>query len=397
MAEVVQLLDSVRRLDPQGAANLLAPCSDREIATILGQLNPAAAVEVLERFEETRRLAIETATVGGTQEWELRLGFDEGTVGRLMEPAPAVFAPSALVSSVVEQLRSVVTRKLVTYIFVVEHGKLLGIVTFRDLLYAAQDAQLSAVMLQNPFFLEPQMRLQTAMKAVVTKHFPVYPVCTPDGRLLGSVRGQILFEQQAFEISAQAGSMVGVEKEERLATAWPRAFKFRHPWLQINLLTAFSAGAVVAFFQGTIDEIVVLATFLPILAGQSGNTGCQALAVTIRGMTLGELVPGRTAALVAKEALLGFMNGAVIGIIAGVAMWFYASGQGRADAIALGVITWAAMVLSCVVSGVAGASIPLVLKRLGFDPATASSIFLTTATDVASMGFFLGLAAAFLT
>jgi len=308
-----------------------------------------------------------------------------------------VFAPSALVSSVVEQLRSVVTRKLVTYIFVVEHGKLLGIVTFRDLLYAAQDAQLSAVMLQNPFFLEPQMRLQTAMKAVVTKHFPVYPVCTPDGRLLGSVRGQILFEQQAFEISAQAGSMVGVEKEERLATAWPRAFKFRHPWLQINLLTAFSAGAVVAFFQGTIDEIVVLATFLPILAGQSGNTGCQALAVTIRGMTLGELVPGRTAALVAKEALPGFMNGAVIGIIAGVAMWFYASGQGRADAIALGVITWAAMVLSCVVSGVAGASIPLVLKRLGFDPATASSIFLTTATDVASMGFFLGLAAAFLT
>ena len=114
---------------------------------------------------------------------------------------------------------------------------------------------------------------------------------TESGRLVGMVRGQALFERQAFEISAQAGSMVGVEKEERVGTHWWRSFRLRHPWLQLNLLTAFIAAAVVGVFQDTIDRIVVLAAFLPVLAGQSGNTGCQALAVTLRGMTLGELRP----------------------------------------------------------------------------------------------------------
>jgi magnesium transporter len=113
-----------------------------------------------------------------------------------------------------------------------------------------------------------------------------------------------MFEEQAFEISAQPGSMVGVEKEERLSTPWPRSLKFRHPWLQLNLLTAFVAGGVVSLFQKTIDELVILAVFLPVLAGQSGNTGCQALAVALRGLTLGDLKSGQERNLVIKEALL---------------------------------------------------------------------------------------------
>jgi magnesium transporter len=140
-------------------------------------------------------------------------------------------------------------------------------------------------------------------------------------------------------------------------------------------LTAFIAAAVVGLFQGTIDRIVILAAFLPVLAGQSGNTGCQALAVALRGMTLGELQSGRERALVMKEGLLGLLNGALVGVTAAVGMYIAA-----------------AMVGSCIISGIAGALIPLTLRRFGADPATASSIFLTTATDVASMGIFLSLA-----
>ncbi|HET6616902.1 MAG TPA: magnesium transporter, partial [Gemmatimonadota bacterium] len=205
-------------------------------------------------------------------------------------------------------------------------------------------------------------------------------------------RGQTMFEVQAIEIIAQAGSMVGVEKEERLSTPWPRSLKFRHPWLQLNLLTAFVAAAVVGIFQNTIDEIVVLAVFLPVLAGQSGNTGCQALAVALRGMTLGELRPGRERMLVLKEGLLGFLNGALVGLTAGAGMFFFARSQGNPDALVLGLIVAVAMTISCVISGLSGALIPMTLKRMGADPATASSIFLTTATDVASMGIFLSLA-----
>jgi magnesium transporter len=235
-----------------------------------------------------------------------------------------------------------------------------------------------------------------AMHQVLVKHFPVYPVVDDSNKILGLVRGFRLFEAQAVEISAQAGSMVGVEKEERISTPWLRSFTYRHPWLQLNLLTAFVAGAVVNLFQGTIDQIVVLASFLPVLAGQSGNTGCQALAVTLRGMTLGELDRSRFPRVVLKEALLGISNGVLVGLSAGTGMYLLASSQGNPHALVLAWIVLFAMIGSCCISGLSGALVPVVLKRLGADPATASSIFLTTATDVASMGLLLWLATAIL-
>ncbi len=232
-----------------------------------------------------------------------------------------------------------------------------------------------------------------AMRLTLNRHYPVYPVCDEAGQLVGLVRGAAIFEEQAFEITAQPGSMVGVEKEERVATSFARAFMFRHPWLLLNLLTAFAAGGVVALFQGTVDRLVILATFLPVLAGQSGNTGCQALAVTVRGITLGDIRTGSGKVLVAKEFLLGLANGAVTGVLCGVAMYLLASMQSSPHALLLGVAVCLAMMGSCAISGVSGALVPLVLKRLGADPATASSIIVTTATDVASMGLLLGLAA----
>ncbi len=273
-----------------------------------------------------------------------------------------------------------------------ERGRLVGVLAFRDLLFAGRDQRLDEVMLRDPFSLQPRMPLVDAMRTVVTRHYPAYPVTDEAGVLVGMVRGQALFERQAFDISAQAGSMVGVEKEERVATHWWRSFRFRHPWLQLNLLTAFIAAAVVGVFQNTVDRIVVLAAFLPVLAGQSGNSGCQALAVTLRGLTLGDLrtIPPRR--LVIKEAALGFLNGALVGLLAGGGMFFYARSQHTAKPVLLGIIVWLAMTCSCMISGIAGALVPLTLKKMGADPATASSIFLTTATDVASMGLLLGLA-----
>jgi magnesium transporter len=310
-----------------------------------------------------------------------------------MEPPQAVFPPDLTVAQTVERIRELVKHVFVTYGFVVDgKGVLLGVVAMRDLLLAKDDDRLEAVMLRNPFSLRPDLPLLDAMKLVVNHHFPVYPVCEGDGRLVGIVRGRTLFEQQAFEISAQVGAMVGVEKEERLSTPWSRSLRFRHPWLQLNLLTAFLAAAVVGFFQDTIDRLVVLAVFLPVLAGQSGNTGCQALAVTLRGLTLGELRPGRERSLMLKEMLLGLLNGALVGATAALGMFVVARAQGNPQAGSLALVVLLAMVGSCVVSGLAGALIPLTLRRLGLDPATASSIFLTTATDVASMGLFLALA-----
>jgi magnesium transporter len=310
-----------------------------------------------------------------------------------METPKAVFRPGHTVGETIAEVRQLVKTTFVTYGYIVDDaGHLVGILTMRDLLLSDHQTRLEDIMLRDPFFLTPQMELAEAMKQVVRRHFPVYPVCEADHTLVGLVRGQTLFEEHAYEISAQPGRMVGVDKEERLTTPWPRSLRFRHPWLQLNLLTAFLAAAVVGFFQGTIDRIVILAVFLPVLAGQSGNTGCQALAVALRGLTLGELQKGRERALVLKEALLGLLNGALVGLTAGIGMYVAARMQHHPAAVMLAVIVLCAMIGACIISGIAGAVIPLTLRRLGADPATASSIFLTTATDVVSMGLFLFLA-----
>jgi magnesium transporter len=315
------------------------------------------------------------------------------TIGHLAQPPVAVFPPETTVKATIKALRNIVRRHFVTYVFVTDAaGHLLGVVTMRDLLFRTHSETLGDIMLKQPFVLRDDLPIVEAMKEALHHHFPVYPVCDAAGRLVGLVRGQTMFEAQAIELSAQAGSMVGVEKEERLATPWPRSLKFRHPWLQLNLLTAFVAAFVVGLFEDTIARVVLLAVFLPVLAGQSGNTGCQALAVALRGMTLGEVKPGRERMLAAKEALLGLCNGVLVGITAGLGMLVYATMQGDGNAVILAVIVFLAMSAACVISGVCGVLVPVTLKKLGADPATASSIFLTTFTDVASMGIFLGLA-----
>ena len=388
-----QLELKLSEVGPEEASEILESTPEEIVVELLQEINPHSAQDIIEHFDSERKEEIMAAAPADVREqWKENQTFEEGTIGRLMEIPSAVFKPTDTIGETIEALRSIVKTAHVTYGFVTDpNGKLLGVVVMRDLLFAEKQQQLQDIMIRNPFFLKPEMELSDAMKQVVTRHFPVYPVCDDHGVLLGIVRGQMIFEEQAFEISAQPGSMVGVEKEERLSTPWLRSFKSRHPWLQLNLLTAFIAGAVVSLFQDTIDKLVILAVFLPVLAGQSGNTGCQALAVALRGLTLGDLKPGSEKKLVFKEALLGLLNGSLVGVTAGIGMFILASMQKHPSPLTLSLIVLVAMVGSCLASGISGALVPLTLKKLGADPATASSIFLTTATDVVSMGMLLGL------
>jgi magnesium transporter len=389
---VDELSAEVSQQAPDDGAERLATESTETIVEVLQQVNPSTAQDLLASLPEQRQQDVLAAAPESSRQWALNQTFPEGSVGRLMDPPIGVFSPDMTVGEAVEELRELVKGAFITYAFVVDaQGVLVGVVVMRDLLFADRAQRLSDIMLRDPFSLTPQMPLRDAMRLVLNRHYPVYPVCDA-GRLVGLVRGGVLFQEQAIEISAQPGAMVGVEKEERLSTPWPTSLKYRHPWLQLNLLTAFVAAGVVGAFQKTIDELVILAVFLPVLAGQSGNTGCQALAVALRGMTLGELRPGRERALVMKEGLLGLLNGALVGVTAGIGMFVVARAQGNPKALILAFVVMLAMIGSCVVSGLSGALIPLTLKKLGADPATASSIFLTTATDVASMGLFLTLA-----
>lgn len=379
------------------AARVLADEHDATVAAALDGLPPALSVATLWEFsDEKRRRVLDFAPAQQREQWIRNHAYPSGSVGRLMECTHAVFYPDETIAAVVERLRDLVRKALITYGYVVDpDGRLIGVLIFRELLFAPTDQLVREVMVPNPYTLSADSDVMDAMAKAVRRHYPEYPVVDDRGLLLGIVRGQTLFEQHAFELSAQAGQMVGVESDERLTTSWHRSLRFRQPWLQLNLLTAFAAGAVVAMFQDTIDQVVLLAAFLPVVAGQSGNTGCQALAVTLRGMTLGELTPERSWQITLKELVLGLLNGSLVGLTAAAGMYLYASEQGNPAALRLAGVVFLAMVVACMVSGVSGTLVPRILRRLGTDPATASSIFLTTATDIVSMGSLLMLATLF--
>jgi magnesium transporter len=393
-AIAAELADDIKTRSAPGAATKLATHDGPDIVAALLRLSPGFAQNVLGALpDEARERVLASAPEEISRQWQRNAFYESNAVGRMMEPVVGAFPPGQTVGQTIERLRELVKSAFITYIYVTDaEQRLYGVVTMRDLLLSSHEKRLDEIMMKDVFALPASTSLQEAMKQVLDRHYPVYPVIDHDHRLIGLVRGQAMFEAQAIEITLQAGSMVGVNEEERLATPWKQSFKMRHGWLQLNLGTAFLAAAVVGFYQDTIDRLVILALFLPVLAGQSGNTGCQALAVTLRGMTLGELKPGTEKPLVKKEAWLGMLNGAGVGLAAAFGMYVIASSQANDHPIMLSVVVFLAMIGSCVASGLSGALVPLGLKRLGFDPATASSIFLTTTTDVVSMGMLLGLA-----
>jgi magnesium transporter len=394
-SHTAHVTDLDRRCAQRGVAEALQVLeseSDADVGELLLLLNPALAARLLAGFPTERRdRLLALVPHESVEQWQVNARYPEGSIGRLMEPPRALLAPEITARDAREQLRAVVQRALISYAWVVDPaGRLLGVVVFRDLLFADESKPVQDIMIREPFSLRPDMPVLEAMREVLSLHYPVYPVCDATGVLVGAVRGQTLFEQQAIAISAQAGSMVGVESEEHLSTPWRRSFRFRHPWLQFNLLTAFLAAAVVGYFEHTIQEAVALAVFLPVLIGQAANTGCQALAVTLRGITLGE-EGNDMRGLVAKEAWLGVVNGAGTGVSAALGMIVFALIKGHPSPLLLGVVVFLANAGACAASGITGVLVPLCMKRIGFDPANASGIFLTTVTDVASVGLLLGL------
>jgi magnesium transporter len=389
-----KLVTAVQRRAPLDALALLDREPDEVVAAVLAQLPATFATQILLRFPEERQAAIVPEVRGDIgEQWSLNLEFPEDSVGRLMGEPAGVFRLDTRVGDAIEQIRELAKSVFITYAYVTdEQERLLGVVVMRDLMLAEPDEPLSEVMVTQPFAFRPETSIDEAMHAVVHRHYPIYPVCDESNRLIGLVPGYLLFEQHTFNLTAQSGRMVGVDEEEHYATPWRRCFKWRHPWLQINLLTAFLAAAVVGGFEQTIAQVVALAVFLPVLAGQAGNTGVQALAVTVRGLTLGEFGQEAMRRLMAKEALLGAGNGALVGVPAAVAMYVYAQLTQAPNALMLALTVFLAMIGSCVASGLSGVVVPLTLRRFDVDPASASGIFVTTATDVASLGLFLGCA-----
>jgi magnesium transporter len=207
-----------------------------------------------------------------------------------------------------------------------------------------------------------------------------------DNRLLGVIRHETLLVAAQAEATLDIQTMVGVSRRERALSKVSFAVRKRLPWLNINLATAFLAAGVVGMFEDTIAQFTALAVLLPVVAGQSGNTGSQALAVTMRGLALREIRTSQWLRVATKEVLVALFNSVVIAAVTAAAVYVWSDSGG------LALVIGSSMIVSMVAAGLAGAVIPMLLTWLGQDPAQSSSIILTTVTDVAGFLSFLGIA-----
>lgn len=381
---ITELVETVRSETPLDAAEILVKLPADEIQFILSRLPGEQAAAVASHLVASAAPdeAATKAVLSGIEE----------TIGELMTPAPAILPAGHTVAEALAFLVKSTDIADISYILATDELRLVGIVGMRDLLLAKPSETLAGIMLRNPFSFRRDTSVSEAVDEALYRHYPMYPVVDEHQQVVGVVQGWKLYERIASEVSGQAGTQYGVAKEEQINTSVLSAFRMRHPWLQVNLITAFAAAFVVGMFEDTITRVVALAAFLPVLAGQSGNTGCQALAITLRGITLGQMRNYPVSRLLRKEILLGALNGALVGAIAGLAMFGYALATASLQPVQLGLVIFVAMTGACVGSGIFGVLVPLVLKRFGADPATASSIFLTTFTDIIGMGLMLFLA-----
>ncbi|MBL8908012.1 MAG: magnesium transporter [Rhizobiales bacterium] len=314
------------------------------------------------------------------------------TIADLMHPPVLVLNPKDSVAHAIEAIRATPRDRLYTYPMVADaKGKLVGICVMRDLILADPDDRIADVMLSKFVALKAGYDVHEALDAIRGLEIPEYPVCNKRGRLSGVVRAARLHTLEEERLAAVPGRMVGVAAGEVVATPFLASVRSRFPWLIVNLLTVFAAGLVVGYFQHTIDRVVLLAAFLPVLAGQSGNTGAQSLAITLRTLER----HGDTAfyrAAMWKELRLGILHGIATGLLVALAIYLSALYEGNKGPGTLASIGFVATLVSVIVSGLSGASVPVVLKKLGADPAVASSIILSTITDIVSMGSMLLLA-----
>jgi magnesium transporter len=379
----------LRLLGPDVSARLIEGLPARVVYGLLSEADPALTSGVLRRLHDVDVPAfLASVTAVRRRELELFMSYPENSAGSLMDPSSPVFRADARVGDVVDVLRQ--SRRTADHVIMIvdEGGRLLGTVDALALFVAEPDARIHSLAWHATPAVRAFDHRDDVAAAVDARRLTAMPVIDVNDHPVGLLSHRALASVVENEVAADMQSMVGASREERALSSVQFAVRKRLPWLQINLATAFLAAAVVGLFEGTIARFTALAVLLPVVAGQSGNTGAQALAVTMRGLTLREITLRQWLRVVVKEGSVGLINGVAVAVVtvAGVYLWSGSPG--------LCLVIGVAMAVSMTVAGIAGAGVPLVLRALGQDPAQSSSIVLTTVTDVTGFFSFLGLAAA---
>ena len=391
LPEIVSELDETVRddvIDDLGLAS---------VAAVVRELESDDAVQIVEELEEhEQKQVLDAIPVSDRTLIEESLSFPEDSAGRLMQREVVTVPEFWSVGQTIDFLRESVDDETLDLpemfydIFVVSPTHMpVGTIPVSRLLRTKRPVKTTEIM-------EPEMRIipvtmdqEDVAFIFRQRDLTSAPVVDDGGRLVGVVTVDDVVDVIHEEVEEDIMRLGGVREDDlyeaTMATTWSR-----FSWLFVNLGTAIVASMVISLFEGTLEEIVAVAILMPIVASMGGNAGTQTMTVTVRALAMKELSATNAMRVVGKEVLVGGINGVLFAVLSGVVAWFWF------DNIGLGLVIAMAMVVNMLVAGIAGTTIPLFLERLGADPAVASSVFLTTITDVVGFAAFLGLAAVFL-
>ncbi len=370
-AEVVAAMREWRALrilkefDPDDAADLLSELSERDRVRLLEKLGPEQATIV-----------------------KALLKYAPDTAGGVMTPNFVAVNENMTVDQAIQELRRLKNKvHEVSYIYAIDSdGKLKGTLSMRDLILA--DAKDKVINIMNTSLKglckTSEDREKVALKMGELNLYDL-PVVDDEGRLLGIVEHDDAMDIIQDEATEDFQKLVGAGADETIHDKLSFSIRKRSPWLLVNLLTAVMGATVISLFQEEIKHLTLLAVFMPAIASLAGNTGAQTLAVAIRSIAIGNVESFDSLRICIKEAAKGIINGILIGVVASLAVWVWT------NELKIASVVFLAMILNMGLGGVAGAFIPLMLKRIGCDPAQSSSIFLTGLTDVCGFLIFLGL------
>ena len=373
--------DALAALEPEQIASLVAQLSDDDAADIIGELN----------LEDQNRVLSALPFLDAGEIRDL-LKYDEETAGGLMTTELVAVSGEMDAREAIEEVRRQAQEIGEFYnIFVVdEQRRLQGTLPVQALVTAPVGARIADLVEPVVVSVGPEVDQEEVGRILSRYNLVAVPVVDAAGRLLGRITFDDVIDVIEAETTEDILRFGGVSDEEEVRGGWWDAVRSRLPWLMLNLVTAGAAAAVVVYFESSIERLTLLAALMPVIAGMGGNTGTQALAVTIRRLAVSRETAGRRWTVVGKELLVGVINGFAIGLVAAAVTVALALAMN--ETLLLGLVVLLAMWMNLIVAGFAGAFVPIVLERVGVDPAVASSIFVTTFTDMVGFLLLLGLA-----
>jgi magnesium transporter len=385
-------MEALSELGAEDAGPLLADRSAEEIARFVQELPSDDAAALIDYLpEELSASVLELMRRKESASVENLLEYPEQTAGRIMNPNVFALAEELTVGEAITELQSARDVEMVFYLYVVDVRRhLVGVVSLRRLLLVSPETPLKRIMTTDLISVRVDTDQEEVASQVASYNLLAIPVVDEENKIAGVITVDDVIDVIKDEATEDIYRLAGVSGDERVFTPPGESLRLRLPWLGVNLATAFVAASVVALFEGTIQRVTALAVFMPVVAGMGGNAATQTLTVIVRGIALGEVTWANARKALLKEMTVGLGNGITMGLLAGAIAWAF-----RGDPM-VGALLAAAMVINMFVAATAGTLIPLGLRAAKVDPALASSVFITTLTDVAGFASFLGLATVFI-